>query len=179
VTAPSGKIVAPFKWTWAPSDTDQDRIRILGGWPQLNITSFACEPLARWTKNRSRIVTLNHSVKEPFLKLWEAWEKEDLLELLTESLERKGQKPAWAGGWVPRYKRGAAHDQNPRNLSTHASGHAFDICPTAYPLGKAVPPEDIMHALADVAKEHGWFWGGKFASRPDGMHFQHVSSPFP
>lgn len=170
---------APFKWKWSPSDTDNDRIVILEKWPILNITSFACEPLARWTKQRSRIVTLNHSVKEDFLTLWNRWEKEELLELLTEALRVRGLHPSWAGGWVPRYKRGAAHDQNPRNLSTHASGHAFDICANAYPLGRAVPAEDIMNALADIAKECGWNWGGRFSTRPDGMHFQHVSSPFP
>lgn len=167
---PASKPAAPFKWKWSPSDTDNDRIVILEKWPILNITSFACEPLARWTKQRSRIVTLNHSVREDFLKLWERWEKEGLLELL--------DKPSWGGGWAPRYKRGAPHDQNPKNLSNHASGHAFDICAPVYPLGKPVPAEDPMHDLAAVASEHGWKWGGKWA-RPDGMHYQHVKSPFP
>lgn len=152
---------------------------ILAGWPLLNITSFACEPLARWTGKRSRIVTLNHSVKPSFLKLWERWENEGLLEDLTEALDARSMKPTWGGGWVPRYKRGVAHDMNPANLSTHSSGHAFDICAAAYPLGRPVKADDVMRDLAKVAKEQGWFWGGDFKSRPDGMHFQHVSSPFP
>jgi hypothetical protein len=168
---------SPFKWRHAPSETDPDKIVILEKWALLNITSFACEPLSRWTSGRSRIVTLNHSVKDPFLKLWDRWEHLGLLERLTTSLSEHHMKPTWGGGWVARYKRGAAHDANPSNLSSHASGHAFDICPAAYPLGRPVKGEDIMQALADTAEEMGWTWGGRFRSRPDGMHYQHISSP--
>ena len=174
-----GPTKGPFTWRHAPSETDPDRIVILQGWATINITSFACEPLSRWTEGRSRIVTLNHSVREPFLLLWDRWEKGGHLEALAEALAERGMKPTWGGGWVPRYKRGAAHDANPKNLSAHSSGHAFDICPAAYPLGQPVKSNDVMHQLADVAIKVGWKWGGDFSGRPDGMHFQHLTSPFP
>lgn len=174
----SGGSKAPFKWRHAPSETDPDKVVILEKWANLNITSFSCEPLSRWTGGRSRIVTLNHSVKEPFLKLWAKWEELELLDLLAADLETRGMRPTWGGGWVARYKRGAAHNADPRNLSNHASGHAFDICAAAYPLGRRVKPEDPMQALADIAEEFGWKWGGDFKGRPDGMHYEHRSSPF-
>lgn len=164
----------PFKWVHAPSDMDRDRIRILNGWPQLNITSFACEPLGRWTDQRSRIVTLNHSVKEDFLKLWERWEKEGLL----QAVEDAGFTPRWSGGWVARYKRGAPHDQNPRNLSNHSSGHAFDILAPELPLGLKVPQNSIIRQLVPIALECGWHWGGDWG-RADPQHFQHKTSFFP
>lgn len=159
----------PFSWKAAPTVTDPDHVTILGGWDVLNITSFACEELSRWTRGHSRIVTMNHSVKDSFLALWAAWEKAGLLAALP---------PAWGGAYNPRYKRGVPHDTNPNHLSNHASGHAFDICPARYPLGVGVKsPTDPILTLAKIAESMGWRWGGHFA-RPDPMHFQSVLSPF-
>lgn len=169
-------MTAPFKWRWTPADYDRDRITILEKWPILNITSFACEPLSRWTKGKSRIVTLNHSVREDFLRLWDRWEKEGLLEGLAEKC-----KPTWSGGWVARYKRGLSdeqHDQQARHLSNHSSGHAFDICAAELPLGLRVDQAHPIRQLVPVAAELNWHWGGDWR-RPDPMHFQHKTSPFP
>lgn len=163
-------VSSPFKWKHAPQAADPDHIAILYGWDLLNIGSFACEPLARWTKGRSRMVSMNHSVRESFLELWAAWEKAGVLVPLAPA--------AWGGAYNPRYKRGVPHDQNPAHLSNHSTGHAFDICPGKYVLGYVPSPTDPIHQLVPIAESHGWKWGGKF-SRCDAMHFQHVSSPFP
>ncbi len=177
---------APFKWKHAPTATDPDHIVILEKWAELNITSFACEELNRWTHGKSRIVTLNHSCKDSFLALWKAWEKEGVLDTLKSdyfpTFTPAGQAPkpvhdGWGGAYNPRYKRGVAHDQNPNHLSNHASGHAFDICARRYPLGVKVAGPDLMQLLVPIAEAHGWKWGGNF-TRPDGMHFQSVLSPF-
>lgn len=168
---PSQPSAAPFQWKSAPTPSDPDHVCILAGWDVLNITSFACEELSRWTKGYSRIVTMNHSVKDSFLALWNAWEKARVLSAL--------QPASWGGAYNPRYKRGVPHDQSPNHLSNHASGHAFDLCPQRYPLGQAVmSAADPMHALAAIAKPLGWNWGGDFVHRPDPMHFQSVLSPF-
>lgn len=179
-------MTAPFKWKHAPTPSDPDHIKILDSWDVLNIGSFACEELSAWTHGKSRIVTLNHSVKDSFLALWKAWTKEGVLELLkadySPTFTPSGQPKivvhdGWAGAYNPRFKRGVPHDQNPNHLSNHASGHAFDICSRRYPLGRAVDGPDLMHMLVPIAESHGWKWGGSFI-RPDGMHFQHVTSPF-
>ena len=163
---------SPFKWKWTPSDVDNDRICILEKWALLNITSWACEPLSRWTDGRSRIVTMNHSVRADFDKLWRLWEERELLEEVKEHLF-----PRWSGGWVARYKRGAPHDQDPSHLSAHSSGHAFDLCAPDLPLGKRVPHDHVIRLLVPTALECGWHWGGDW-TRADPMHWQHKTSPF-
>lgn len=167
---PSPAAAAPFGWKSAPTPSDPDHVCILAGWDVLNITSFACEELSRWTKGHSRIVTMNHSVKDSFLALWKAWEKAGVLAAL--------QPAIWSGAYNPRFKRGVPHDQNPSHLSNHCAGTAFDICAQRYPLGSAVPATDPIRHLAEIAKTHGWRWGGDFIHRVDGMHFEAESSPF-
>lgn len=167
---------APFRWKAAPTATDKDAIRILEGWAEREITSFACDETERWC--RRRIITLNHQVKPDFLALWSAWEKSGVLEALCPVTPRA---PAayitWNGGWVARYKRGMPHDQNPQHVSNHSSGHAFDLMAARYPLGTKPAPSDPIHALVPIANKYGWEWGGKF-SRCDPMHWQHHLSPF-
>lgn len=181
MTSAAKSSAAPFKWKSAPVPSDPDRIKILDSWDILNIGSFACEELSRWTHGKSRIVTMNHSCKDSFLALWRAWEKEGVLEVLkadyTPAPTRALVHDGWGGAYNPRYKRGVAHDQNPNHLSNHASGHAFDIATRRYPLGAKVAGPDPIQLLVPIAEAHGWKWGGRF-SRPDPMHFQHVTSPF-
>jgi len=164
-----GATNAPFRWTPAPSALEPDGIKILDDWARANITSFACEELARWTNGKSRIVTMNESVKDSFLGLWAHWDRAGVLH---------GLVGAWGGAWNARYKRGVPHDGTVSHLSNHATGHAFDICPARYPLGQRVQPNDPLLALVAIAKGRDWVWGGDFA-RTDPMHFQHRSSPMP
>lgn len=170
-TPPSAGAVSspPFKWKHAPTATDPDAIRILGDWALLNIGSFACEETSKWCKRR--IITLNYAVKDDFLALWKAWDAAGVLEPFRGLL-------TWNGGWVARYKRGKPHDQNPRNLSNHSSGHAFDIMAAQYPLGVKPSAVDPIHKLVPIANKHGWEWGGKF-NRCDAQHWQHHKSFFP
>jgi hypothetical protein len=54
-------------------------------------------------------------------------------------------------------------------LSTHAWGIAVDINPHLGELGKqSTMPDFIVKAFED----RGFEWGGRWAARPDGMHFQ-------
>lgn len=167
-----GAINAPFRWQPAPSALEPDGIKILDDWTRQNLASFACEELSRWTGGKSRIVTMNESVKDAFLSLWGSWERKGLL------LKLPASWGGWGGAWNARYKRGVPHDGDLRHVSNHATGHAFDICAQRYALGAAVPAGDPMRELAAVAHDLGWVWGGTF-SRIDGMHFQYRTSPFP
>ena len=62
-------------------------------------------------------------------------------------------------------------------LSAHAFGAAFDFDPGGNPLGASMSASRFgseargMDAVR-VLEEWGWFWGGRFISRPDPMHFQ-------
>lgn len=104
-------------------------------------------------------VRLHERAVEPFLALWQAWETAGLL----------GDVLSWDGSYVPRRVRGA------RTLSSHAFGIAFDINARWNPLGHtpalAREPGSVIR-LVRLANQYGFFWGGHFRSRPDGMHFE-------
>jgi hypothetical protein len=62
-------------------------------------------------------------------------------------------------------------------LSLHSLGLALDFDPAANPRdGK--PDESRFgasgegRAVVRLFELHGWYWGGRFESRPDAMHFQ-------
>lgn len=60
-------------------------------------------------------------------------------------------------------------------LSNHAYGSAFDINARWNPLG-ALPPADneegSVQTLVEIANRHGFYRGGHYRGRPDGMHFE-------
>ncbi len=88
-----------------------------------------------------------------------AWESAGLMDRIL----------TWGGSFVPRLVRGGA------SLSNHACGAAFDINVSWTQLG--VQPalageKGSVRELVPLANEHGFFWGGHYAKRPDGMHFE-------
>jgi hypothetical protein len=143
-----------FKFVSAPVPGNPERIKILNGWDEKNIADVSCPQLRR-------VVNVHHMAAGPFLALWLAWEKAGLLDRVH----------AFNGAWAPRYKRGRA-GTGVAGLSNHAWGTAFDINAREYPLGKIVAPGAPIRALVPIAEGLGWFWGGNFRSRPDGMHFE-------
>lgn len=57
---------------------------------------------------------------------------------------------------------------HPGHLSAHAWGLAVDINASRNPLGGPVRQHvEVIRAFV----EHGFFWGGAYKSRVDGMHF--------
>jgi hypothetical protein len=75
----------------------------------------------------------------------------------------------WDGSFVPRFIRGSR-----TTLSNHAFGTAFDINCGYNRLG-TIPAllgnKGYVRELVELANEHGFYWGGHFASpRSDGMH---------
>ena len=93
--------------------------------------------------------------------LWKFWRQQDLL----------GPNIHWGGLWNPRLKRGGD------TLSNHAWGTAFDINASANPLGclPAFPGENgSLFGLVESAQRFGFGWGGHYATRLDGMHFEVV-----
>ncbi len=92
--------------------------------------------------------------------LWEAWEQSNLLDRVL----------TYDGSFVPRFIRGSR-----TVLSNHAFGSAFDINADLNPLGqrpKLVGQRGSVRELVPLANQWGFYWGGHFGSRPDGMHFE-------
>ncbi len=151
-----------FRFTPAPTPTNPERIIIRDGWDEKNIASVECPQL--WERFSRRRVNLHHAAIDPFLALWERWENDGLLP----------EVHTFNGTWAPRFKRGKAGTPILANVSNHAWGTAFDINAREWPLGRRVPPDAAIRQLVFAANDLGWFWGGAFRGRPDGMHFEYV-----
>jgi len=92
--------------------------------------------------------------------LFQAWEDADLMKYVL----------SWAGSWAPRFIRGSR-----RTLSNHAYASAVDMNATWNPLGSAPKPDGekgSVFRLVPLANKHGFYWGGHYSTRPDGMHFE-------
>lgn len=77
---------------------------------------------------------------------------------------------SWAGSFYPRFVRGSKS-----SLSNHSWGTAFDINAPQNWLGAkpaAVGVRGSLLKLVPIANSFGFFWGGHYNSRLDGMHFE-------
>jgi hypothetical protein len=78
---------------------------------------------------------------------------------------------SWGGSFVPRRIRGSDA------LSNHAYGLAFDVNMAQNGLG-VVPAlagnTGTVRPLVPIFEKHGFYWGGWYRSRKDGMHFEYV-----
>ena len=100
-----------------------------------------------------------------FKQLWKDWEDAGLIDRIIDcSLP-----------FVPRYIRGT-QGRNPRPLSNHSWGTAFDINVAWNKLGKVpalLNQKGSVRELVALANKNGFFWGGHFGGgRMDGMHFE-------
>lgn len=118
-----------------------------------------------------------HALAAPKLAaLFRAWEEAGLMHLVL----------TWEGCFAARYLRpkegeasvrahGARCSREVSTLSNHAFGSAFDINASWNRLGHPPAPmgaKGCVRELVPIAIKHGFFWGGHFSTRPDGMHFE-------
>ncbi|MCP4381743.1 MAG: hypothetical protein GY798_10080 [Hyphomicrobiales bacterium] len=107
--------------------------------------------------------------------LLDVWEQESLLHLAIN----------YAGCFVPRYMRGKAphrlrghrrkKSKDVSTLSNHSFGSAFDISTTWNWLGDTPAQcgqKGSVRELVESANAAGFYWGGHYSSRKDGMHFE-------
>lgn len=154
------KRLGSYRYQAAPEKDNREAIRILGDWEEQNISTFVIPQLLTLGLHKTGRVRLHKCLVERTLGLWAAWEKEGLLPLVL----------SWDGGFVPRFIRGSS-----TVLSNHAFGSAFDINYEWNQLGHvpAYPGErGSVRELVPIANQFGFYWGGHFSSRPDGMHFE-------
>lgn len=139
--------------------------------PQLPVPAGSTAPRPPAPAGRS--ATIHKLARLPLLALWAAWEREGLLH----------EPVPFNGAWVARFKRQSGTEAErarkcvilgPAALSNHAWGTAFDIFAQALPLGRPCTPGHRMIAMAAVAKQLGWEWGGDYKNRPDPMHLELV-----
>ena len=108
----------------------------------------------------SASVRFHRRAADQLRELWRAWEAAGLLRLVL----------TWEGAFAPRFVRGSD-----TVLSNHAHGSAFDINAPWNALGARpalVGQRGGVRELVPIANRHGFFWGGHFRDRADGMHFE-------
>jgi peptidoglycan hydrolase-like protein with peptidoglycan-binding domain len=160
-TAGRQAVFGTFDFVAAPQPGNREAIRILGTWTQDNITSVPVPQLRRALGAGASAGMHFHRLAAEQLKgLWQEWEDANLLDRVL----------SFDGAFVPRFIRGSS-----RTLSNHAFGSAFDINAAENPLGsrpKLVGERGCVRELVPIAHKWGFYWGGHFGSRPDGMHFE-------
>jgi hypothetical protein len=160
-TAQRQALFGVFQFEPAPVVDNPENIHILGDWVTQNIITVKIPQLdGLMGANRGRM-EFHRSAANQLSALWTAWEQADLLSLVL----------SFDGSFVPRFQR----DSNPPKLSNHAFGSAFDINAFMNPF-RAIPAlisqRGSVRELVSIANQHGFFWGGHFSTRPDGMHFE-------
>ena len=150
-----------FAFTAAPSPGNPEAIRITDDWEGRNIVRVEI-PALSGVKGApaSGTVRVHKAIADQFVSLWDRWRKDGLATLVL----------TWDGSFVPRFVRGSR-----TVLSNHSFGSAFDINAALNPLGAMpalVGKKGSVRDLVALANAHGFYWGGHFDGRPDGMHFE-------
>lgn len=145
----------------APTKLMPEAIKITNSWQKDNLTVVEIPQLKHVEgAPKNGKIYCHRLIANQLKALFQAWDDQGLMKYVL----------TWAGSWVPRYVRGSR-----TNLSNHAYGTAFDINALWNPMGR-VPPaaykKGSVRRLVQTANVHGFYWGGHYPNRPDGMHFE-------
>jgi hypothetical protein len=162
-TAQRQALFGPLEFVAAPTASSPEAVRILPPWVEDNIVTVLVPQLAgklvAGKPSKGRMQFHRRAVPQ-LLALWSAWERAEILDRVL----------TYDGSFNARFARGSTSE-----LSNHAFGTAFDINARWNRLG-TVPAlagqQGSVRELVAIANEHGFFWGGHFKRRPDGMHFE-------
>jgi hypothetical protein len=156
-------LFGPLEFEPAGTTSNPEAVRITNDWESGNLVSVIVPQLKGknvFGKPSKGRMQFHKRALPQLLALWDAWGRAALLDRIL----------TYDGSFNARFVRGSRVE-----LSNHAFGTAFDINAEWNPLG-AIPPlvgsKGSVRELVDIANEHGFFWGGHFERRPDGMHFE-------
>lgn len=152
----------PFKPR--PTTSNPEAIEVSSSWVLANIVSVKIPLINVGTGALvQKPVAVHKLAAEKLVRLFETWLAVGLIDRVL----------TWDGSYAPRFIRGST-----RTLSAHAWGSAFDINARWNALG-AVPAllgkRGCVRELVAHANAQGWYWGGHYKSRADGMHFELVT----
>jgi peptidoglycan hydrolase-like protein with peptidoglycan-binding domain len=151
------------RFTYVPTPTIRNReaIKILGTWEAENIVSIEIPQLRKALGAKGPKSMAFHRLAATQLQgLWAEWESAKLLDRIL----------TYDGSFNPRFVRGSR-----TSLSNHAFGTAFDINEPYNKLGHRpalVGQKGSVRELVPIANKWGFYWGGHYHGRPDGMHFE-------
>lgn len=152
------RMFGDFDFKAAPTSRNPEKIIIDPDWVRANIIRVHTPALKSVLGNRG--IRLHRKVKPHFDALIDELEDKELLDLIL----------TWNGSYYPRYVRGSR-----RTLSNHSYGSAFDVNVQWNRLGRIpalVGDTGSVRELVPIANKHGFYWGGHYRTRKDGMHFE-------
>lgn len=160
-TAERQKLFGPMLYVADPQPGNPEHIRVTNGWAAEHLVTVTVPELAgiEGAPKTGRI-QVHKDVADAVLALFADWRDAGLLPLIL----------AWGGSYAPRFIRGST-----TTLSNHAFGTAFDINAPWNALGARpalVGWKGSVRELVPLANQHGFYWGGHFKGRLDGMHFE-------
>ena len=154
------KMFGKFSYIASPTFSNPEAITITGSWIN-NVIQVHIPHLSGIAGAPKSCVVPFHTAAAPqLLKVFQDWSNAGLLyHIMT-----------WGGSWNPRFIRGSR-----TILSNHAWGTAFDINVQWNQLGAQPALRGAVGSvreLVEIAHDNGFYWGGWFPNRPDGMHFE-------
>jgi hypothetical protein len=160
-TADRQQLFGAFQFVSAPVPSNPENIQIKGTWEHDNIVRVPIPQLAGVQgAPHDGGVRFHKKAVNQLTALWTEWGNANLLDRLL----------TWDGAFVPRFVRGSR-----TVLSNHAFGTAFDINATQNARGTRPAlfgKKGCVRELVTIANAHGFYWGGHFGNKPDGMHFE-------
>jgi peptidoglycan hydrolase-like protein with peptidoglycan-binding domain len=160
-TAARQALFGRFDYVSDPRPGNPENIRILGTWQRDNIIAVPIPQLQAALGPRAPASMPFHRLAANQLRgLWADWERNNILDRIL----------SFDGSFNARFIRGSRSQ-----LSNHCFGTAFDINAAAIPLGTRPPlvgQRGSTRELVPLANKWGFYWGGHFNGRPDGMHFE-------
>lgn len=151
------ELFGSFTYVPSPIPSNPEAIVVDNKWVAKNIVTVDVPHL-----RSPRFAQVHRLVASQFLALFEEWHRLGLIDRIL----------TWDGSWSPRFIRGSR-----TSLSNHAWGTAFDINAQWNMLGTQpalLDEKGCVRELVKSAHDLGWYWGGWFNSRRDGMHFECV-----
>lgn|SRR5574340_894975 len=152
------RVFGPLDYQVHPVPGNPENIIIKGDWVKQNIVVVALPAIGG--KEGTFNVQFHRKAADALQFLFAEWKQAGLLSLVL----------SWGGTFCPRLVRGG------KTLSNHAFGTAFDINMKWNPLGQepvALGEKGSVRELVAIAEKHGFFWGGNYKHRKDGMHFEY------
>ena len=153
----------PLAFRASPTAANPERLVITNDWESLNLVRVPVPQLAGMGGAPANgKIAFHRKAAAQLQSLFAAWQGAGLMK----------RALTFDGAWNPRFIRGKAAEQL---LSNHAFGTAFDINYEWNKLGAEPARRGAQGSVFDLvplANVHGFYWGGHFAKRRDGMHFE-------
>lgn len=157
--AARGTLFGNFAYVASGNAANPEAITITDGWAAHNIVTIDV-PQLHGVAGTGGKISVHKLIAPQVLRIFDGWQQAGL----------KDRILTWGGSWAPRFIRGSR-----TYLSNHAWGTAFDINVQWNMLGTQPAlkgQKGCTRELTQIAYDNGFYWGGWFKGRPDGMHFE-------